>query len=175
VTAGYSLFFDIAVRLKEEAEHRLRNTIGGVPNRSCVVPGAIAWDECDCGQLSVSIVQTWPSRSFPGDPASGSQTQDACGVPYLVAQLTVQVARCAPNPDGSGSVSCQALERGAQVVAEDGMAIREAAFCALQFLKDRDDDFIVRGQTVIGPEGGCMGVEQSVIVGVLVGCQADCA
>jgi hypothetical protein len=176
VGAEYSTFYDIAVRLKDEAERRLRNTLGGVPSRSCVVPGAIAWDECECGQLSVSIIQAWPSVTFPGDPGSGSQNQGPCAVPYLMAQLTVQVARCAPNPDSSGSVACSALERGARVVAEDGMAIREAAFCALQFLKDRDDDFIVRGQVVMGPEGGCMGVEQSVVVGIMVGCQVtDCA
>jgi hypothetical protein len=175
VVAPYSLFYDIAVALKEETERRLRRTVGGIPERSCVYPGAVAWDECQCGQLSVTILQTWPATTFPGDPATGSATLGSCAVPYVSAQLVIQVARCAPNPDNAGRVSCADLEQGARMLAEDAMAIREAAFCGLQFLKDRDDDFIVRGQVTIGPEGGCMGVEQSVVVGVMVGCQADCA
>jgi hypothetical protein len=175
VVAPYALFYDIAVALKAESERRLRRTIGGVPERSCVVPGAIAWDDCQCGQLSISILQTWPGVTFPGDPGTGSATLGPCQVGWLMSQLVIQVARCAPNPGPDGVVPCSALEQGARVTAEDAMAIREAAFCGLQFLKDRDDDFIVRGQVTVGPEGGCMGVEQSVVVGVLVGCQASCA
>lgn len=174
MTAPYRLLYDVATALRQEAERRLASTVGGRPDRSCVVPGAVAWDACECGQLSVSVIQSWPAVAFPGDPQTGSATLSACQAPYLVADLLVQVARCAPNPDGSGSVSCPALERGALIVAEDGAAIREACFCGLQFLKDRDDDFIVRGQITVGPEGGCMGVEQRVTIGILVGCQADC-
>src|SRR3990172_10621502 len=35
------------------------------PDRHSVVPGAIAWDECDCGLLAVSVARIFLSETFP--------------------------------------------------------------------------------------------------------------
>jgi len=143
------------------------------PDRSGVVPGAIAWDECDCGLLAVSYAQIYPSETFPDlilNPAGN------CDASVEVIELVIQLIRCAPNPgtDLSGNdlaPSVAALDASAQEALRDAyeliQSVRET-LCQMQ--ENRDIlEYLLRPLTPQGPSGGCVGNELRVFVGLLRG------
>lgn len=140
-----------------------------VPQRSGVVPGAIAWDECDCGLLSVSVAQIFPSETFPDllTEPSGS-----CDASHEVAEIVIQVVRCAAQPEGQDFAPGVAdLDASAQEVLRDAYemitATRET-LCAME--SDRDVyAWLLRPLTSQGPSGACVGNELRVFVGLLRG------
>src|SRR5690606_3936094 len=93
VISGELKWYTVASRLEQAAYNALTDT----PDRHGVVPGAIAWDACDCGMLAVSIAQVYPSETFP-DPQAAPV--GACQAPWEVAEVVVQIIRCAPNAEG---------------------------------------------------------------------------
>lgn len=135
------------------------------PSRHGVVPGAIAWDECDCGMLAVSLNQIYLSEIFPNPVA---QKVGACDAPYEVGELVIQIVRCAPNPIS--------LEQAAPTVADLDASAQEVLLDAFEMLKavserlcqmnaDRDIiDFMLRPLTAQGPNGGCVGNELRALV-----------
>jgi hypothetical protein len=129
------------------------------PDRSGVVPGAIAWDECDCGLLAVSVAQVYPSELFP-DPLT-RKVGSVCDAPWEVAELVVQVVRCAPNPDDLNAPTVAELDASAQEVLRDAYEMLRAVSIRLcEMNRDRDiADFMLRPLTAQGPTGGCVGNE----------------
>lgn len=135
------------------------------PQRSSVVPGAIVWDECDCGLLAVSVGQIYLTEQFP-EPLS-RRVGNACDAPWEAAEITVQVVRCAPNPDDPMTAPTTAeLDVCAQEVLRDAYEMLRALSVTLcQMNNDRDiSDFMLRPLTAQGPAGGCVGNEARAIV-----------
>lgn len=134
------------------------------PSRHSVVPGAIAWDECDCGMLAVSLNQIYLSEIFPNPVA---QRVGACDAPYEVGEFVIQIVRCAPNPEGDDFAPSTAdLDASAQEVLQDAYELLKSASQKLcQMNADRDiSDFLLRPLTAQGPLGGCVGNELRVLV-----------
>ena len=130
------------------------------PDRHSVVPGAIAWDACDCGLLAVSVGQNFLTETFPDQLAR--KVGSACDAPYEVAELVIQVVRCAPNPDDPLTAPTTAeLDASAQEVLRDAYEMLRATSVRLcQMNDDRDiADFMLRPLTAQGPAGGCVGNE----------------
>lgn len=130
------------------------------PDRHSVVPGAIAWDECDCGLLAVSVGPIYLTETFP-DPLS-RRVGNACDAPWEAAEIIMQVVRCAPNPDDPLTAPTTAeLDASAQEVLRDAYEMMLAVSVKLcQMNRDREiSDFILRGITPQGPAGGCVGNE----------------
>jgi hypothetical protein len=147
--------------------------------RACVVPGAaIAWDDC-CGQLAVAVSRTYLSDNFPLEFAAGPQQLGAgspCGPAWLVAELAVQVVRCAPTLDDAGNPpSCIALDTSAQETLADAWLVRRAVTCRLAQLADVDQlvDYRVGAQLLLGPEGACVGSQLPVLVCLDNACQCE--
>jgi hypothetical protein len=142
--------------------------------RVCVVPGVLAWDECECGVLAATVTHVYPSRAFPTD-AGGVSAFLSCPVLYDAADITVTVLRCAPNPDRAGHPpSCVALAAAAAGWRADAAAVRAALACCLPVLRDAGvvEDFVLRDLVPVGPEGGCSGVEVRLTVAVCApGCE----
>lgn len=162
------IFFDVASILVSGIYDALVGTIGGQPNRACVVPGAIAWDQCDCGQLAVSVSRWFYSENFPIDTGPGTQSTP-CMMPYLVGELTIQLIRCMPSPENRDLfVTCSRLRAAAQMLIEDAFVVLETTRSILCELRSDDIiiDFTFGEETSIGPEGGCGGVELRALVGV---------
>ena len=135
------------------------------PDRHSVVPGAIAWDECDCGLLAVSVAQIYVTEIFP-EPLS-RRVGNACDAPWEAAEIVVQVVRCAPNPDDPMTAPTTAeLDASAREVLTDAYEMMRALSVKLcQMNRDRDiADFILRPLTAQGPAGGCVGNEVRAIV-----------
>jgi len=147
----------------------LATTPEGRPDRVCLlVPGTVAADECDCGQLALTIVRKYGSDNFPVE-ASRDESTPGCPPPILCAVVTVSLLRCVPNPDEDGSSpSCAVLQAAAVNQDIDDATIRRTLYCHLAELARTD---VVVGYTIgatssTGPEGGCGGSETTIIIGV---------
>lgn len=168
--------YDIAVKIKECIEPWLEATTTGLPERSCVTAGEIAWDECECGQLIVSMQNNFEG-SNTNTPRVATETpgRRECGPPLFVGNYLVSMLRCAP--DGNPP-SCDELEKAARIAAEDAWAVRAGIICCLSSaIKDRLPngtklyvDFTIGQQNFVGPQGLCMGSEVPVSVAINNGC-----
>ncbi|WP_327592445.1 hypothetical protein [Streptomyces chartreusis] len=135
------------------------------PQRSGVVPGQIAWDECDCGLLAVSVSQIYLTEIFP-EPAV-RRVGNACDAPWEAAEIVVQVVRCAPNPDDPmAAPPPEELAASAQEVLRDAYEMMRALSTKLCEMNNERAiaDFILRPLTAQGPLGGCVGNEVRAIV-----------
>jgi hypothetical protein len=129
------------------------------PDRHGVVPGAIAWDECDCGLLAVSVARVFLTETFPDELSR--RIGNACDAPWEVAEVVIQVVRCAPNPDDIDPPTTAELAASAQEVLRDAYQMLKAVSVKLcEMNRDREiSDFMVRPLTAQGPSGGCVGNE----------------
>jgi hypothetical protein len=129
------------------------------PDRHGVVPGAIAWDECDCGLLAVSVARIFLTETFPDELSR--RIGNACDAPYEVAELVIQVIRCVPGPDSATAPTTVQLDASAQEILQDAYELLKAVSVKLcEMNRDRDiADFMVRPLTAQGPSGVCGGNE----------------
>lgn len=139
------------------------------PDRSGVVSGDIAWDECDCGILAVTVEQIYPTETFPD---LLTDLEGNCDASVEAAEIVIQVIRCAPQPEGDNlAPSVAALDASAQEINRDAFemikAVRET-LCTM--LEARDIyAFLLRPLTSQGGSGACVGNELRVFVGLLRG------
>lgn len=135
------------------------------PTRHGVVPGLIAWDECDCGLLAVSVGPIYPTETFP-DPLT-RRVGNGCDAPWEAAEIVIQVVRCAPNPDDPLTApSTLELDTSAREVLTDAyemMAAVSVKLCEMNQAREISD-FMMRSLTPQGPAGGCVGNELRAVV-----------
>lgn len=164
---GSVAFYTVAESLLLAVTVQLNGTTAGVPTRVGIMPGLIAWDDCECGQLAVNVTRLYDYDTFPEER---TLTNVYCTAAGVAAEITVQVARCAPNPSNSDvSPSVEALRVSALGNIADAWEIQLAVICELQRLLDIRDisNFVVRDVITIGPEGGCVGAELHAVVGLI--------
>lgn len=155
--------------------------LSGCPTcQVCVVPGVPAWDAClnDCsgeagGQLTVSLARLYASthHTFPAEDRTVRDARE-CMVPSMAAEFVIGVTRCAPGPTEQGCPpSCDDLTASARQLHADAATVFQALLCCVPRTSTahRGRRFVMGPQRVIGPEGGCVGIEQRVTV-ELPGC-----
>lgn len=181
VSAEPLAVYRIAEDMRRCVHERLSNTPGGEPDRSCVIAGAIAWDDCECGQLTVAIEQTYLSSSFPleGQSPPARPGLKGCGAPIHVTRYRVSILRCAPSGrDDPDPPECAALDEAAQVTVYDDWATRLGLDCCLkEWARTRDDtggtiihDYVYGTGEYVGPAGMCQGFELPVFVAIRNAC-----
>ena len=163
--------FLIVQELGECVAAALADTTAGPPDRIClVVPGTIAWDKCQCGQLALTVNRFYWASSVTLQQQSDFGGSSDCGLPFLVMDVTVSIARCAPTGDVKNELapSCQELQDAARVWHEDAQAVRLGAGCCLKAMEDEGDisGFGLIEQKAVGPEGGCVGSDLRVLIGL---------
>jgi hypothetical protein len=167
VLSGPNAFYTVLGTVRDANVAALRNSVGGAPARVGLVPGAIAWDNCDtCGLLALASVRNFLSDQFPIELTITTADQGA----LLCADLAVQIIRCAPQPQNNDvAPSVSALDESAHVVSADAYAVLCSTVDALNKLVASGDivDFIVRQQVFVGPAGACVGSELSFSVAVI--------
>jgi hypothetical protein len=137
---------------------------GGVTDkmrRCLLVPGAIAWDACDCGQLALSIQRSYPSTTFPTE-ASEDPARGGCPPGLQAYDVLASLTRCVPGVDARGNPpSCDALLAAALRLEGDAFALRRGVVCCLVTYKRerRIMDWRAGAVNRVGPEGNCAGVE----------------
>lgn len=171
--------FDIAEHIKECVLAWLETTSHGLPERACVISGELAWDECECGQLTVAIQNEYEA-SGTSIPRSATETpgRRACGPPLYTANYMVTMLRCAPTGTNTDPPLCDELEAFARMTTEDAWAVRAGVICCLdEAISTRLPngtkmyrDFVVGVQTRVGPRGACGGSELPVSVTIDNGC-----
>jgi hypothetical protein len=171
--------FDIATHIKECVLDWLELTSTGVPDRACVIAGEVAWDNCECGQLTVSMQSNYEA-SGTSLPRSGTETpgRRSCGPPLFTVNYLVTMLRCAPTGTATAPPTCEELETYARMTAEDAWAVRAGVICCLdEAISVRLSngtklyrDFVVGTQTFVGPQGACGGSQLQVAVTVDNGC-----
>jgi hypothetical protein len=160
--SGPGAFHRLAGELLAAARDGLAAGPYGAPGRACVVPGAIAWDDCEChgGQLAVSVTRYWRTANFPVELGGEPGGQTPCDAAFLAADLLVQVIRCAPGPQEDGSPPpCEELDAAAAQATDDAYRVRVAVRCRLASLEDAGEivAWVTGAQPALGPEGGCVG------------------
>lgn len=164
-----TLAFTIVTGVGECVALELEETEGGRPDRVCLlVPGEIAWDECQCGQFAQTITQSVPSENFP--IAATDRRTNACGPQHLVFSATASLTRCVPGVDSRTGKppDCAALLRAARILEEDRQALRLGVTCCLFALRKAYviTDFTVGTAVSVGPQGQCVGVELTYQFGI---------
>lgn len=136
-----------------------------LPNRSSVVPGAIAWDECDCGLLAISVARIYLSDQFPNPQTA--KVGIRCDAAWEVGEFVVQLIRCAPNPEADDlAPTVAALDASAQEILQDAYELLKSVTEKLCEMNDAPEiiDFFVNPLTAQGPSGGCVGNELRFLV-----------
>lgn len=155
----------------------------GCPCRVAVVPGQAAWDSCDnpCdgedetgGQLTVGIGRIYASTvdDFPSTEGRDRTVRGvrSCKIPQLIAvELVITLLRCVPvqDEDTGCPPPAEELAAAARVIHIDAASVYNALDCCLPTLKPRNGPrFVMQPLKVVGPQGGCGGIEQRVTVGL---------
>lgn len=144
---------------------RLGTSLGGSVNRTCLMPGAVAWDACDCGLLAITVRRTYLSDTFPVPVTAASP----CTSAYVVHEVLVTLARCAPNMSDNGDPPTPtALTAAATVLAADTKVVRQSIVCHLPELEEQGMlvEFLMQNQVPVGPLGGCIAVDSTVLIGL---------
>ena len=138
--------------------------------RRCVVPGEIAWDECECGQLVVAEQRRFPSNDFPLEEVDHTAE---CGSPWLCVVYAVSLARCVPGVSINGvAPTCVALQASGAQLSRDMGIMRNAIECCLDtaYSSDAVRAYELGAQEVQGPQGNCIETNLLVMVGFVNGC-----
>lgn len=134
--------------------------------RAGQVPGSIAWDDCNCdGLLAVTVPRIYLSEVFPAE--SEGPVGSRCRAPYEVADFTVSVLRCAPQPQGQDmSPKASELDTAAAVLLRDIAETMDALAALLCGLQDNDtiSDYFITPAESAGPEGACVGFTLRVLI-----------
>jgi hypothetical protein len=151
----------------------------GCPCRACVVPGTPAWDGCDgpcggegaSGQLTVHVARIYPSSTFPTQDQTVLGLRGCMPPPTTAAELVVTLLRCAPVVHENGCPpGCDELTTASAITYTDQATVYNALMCCLPHTAGRRGRrFVLGASTIVGPQGGCVGVEQRVTV-ALPGC-----
>lgn len=134
--------------------------------RSGQVPGQIAWDDCDCGgQLAVTVPRVYLAETFPEETEGPVGVR--CQAPYEVAEYTVSVIRCAPQPKGQALSPVMAeLDAAAGLLLQDIAETMTAVSRLLCTLHEDDEisDYLVTPAESAGPEGACVGFTLRILI-----------
>ncbi len=137
-----------------------------LPARSGTVPGAIAWDACDCGLLAFSLARVYLSNNFPNQLTT---RVGACDAAWEVGEFIVQLIRCTPGADDQNlAPTVAALDASAQEILTDTFLLLQSVSVKLCEMKaDREIiDFFLNPLTAQGPTGQCGGNELRFLVGL---------
>lgn len=166
-----STAYDLAVLMRDCAAAKILAEGLEAPARSVVTVGEIAWDDCPCGQLAVTLVEIFPADT-PPNPALSLWAR--CPPRTLVAHYIAEILRCAHGTTGVQSPPTPAqLAADALGAVKDAWAVRQGIGCCLreQTTARNITDYVIGGQKMAGPAGGCVGSDLDVYVVLpLCGC-----
>ncbi len=167
---GELAVWDVSSILVTGIADALAATDAGAVDRACVVPGDVAWDECECGLLAVSPRRFFVSDEFPeGALGRGLVRTSPCNQPWLVAEVFISIIRCVPQPgDNQLAPTCEQLAAAGRVLLVDAYVTLDTTISILCELRedDRIIDYVLGEQLSRGPEGACVGTELGVFIGL---------
>lgn len=150
---------DLAAWLLAQVESALAECDRAPINRAYVAAGGIAWDDC-CGMLVVAPERVYKSATFPQQDS----TEELCWGGFLTVDLLVLLVRCIPVVDDRGRApTAAALQAAYLELIEDAAVVYNAVTASLpnpEWMR------ALPTQSFVGAEGGCIGVETRLTLGV---------
>lgn len=131
----------------------------GVPvGKAFLNPGLIVpSDDCCDGQLSVRVIERFPSRTFPAIDSTSSN----CNPMFWAVQLGVSVLRCAHTVDDQGNFpTAEQMTADALAISRDMALLETAIRCC--WVPVGTEKKMLQQWTPLETEGGCMGGEWRV-------------
>lgn len=163
--SGPTAFYTVLTTVRDACKSALA---ADLPKTVTIVPGAIAWDDCDqCGLLALAESRHFLADEFPVEVTTTMEPQPGA---VLCADCVVQIVRCAPQPQGNAlAPTSAAQDASAKQVTADAYNVLCATIGALEKLKVTGDiyDYLIRQQPFAGPAGACVGSELQFVVGVI--------
>lgn len=132
-----------------------------------VALGEVAWDDC-CGQLVVAIERVYRTvEPFPSEATSDVR----CAGLLIAVDVVVELLRCLPVLDDSGNAPTpEALDAAYEPIYRDSALVWNALASADLLGDDGYGDPVWDranlNQTWIAPQGGCIGTETRVTLGI---------
>jgi hypothetical protein len=142
--------------------------------RKCLVPGDIAWDNCECGQLVLTEDNRFGSRTLGSEDPN---YEAECGEPVLNVSCTISLTRCVPGVSDNGDPpTCDALQIAALQLLKDKNDIRRALMCCLDAAYRANNPaqmlgYYIGGQATTGPTGNCAGSDTIFVLGFVNPCE----
>lgn len=153
--------------------------LAGCPCRVGVVPGTPAADACDgaCdmapglypGQLTVNVTRTYVAELPRYTNLSAVQLDGTnCGPGALtVVDLMITLFRCVPTQTEECPPTMDELNASAMQLHVDMLAITQGVTCCFPTAgtdRRKGRRYSLGASTVLGPQGGCIGVQTPVTV-----------
>jgi hypothetical protein len=126
--------------------------------RRTIVAGVAPWDECCEGALWAGVSRRYRSVAFPIEDA----TYRPCDAAPYVNEIVVGLLRCVPTLGATGQPPAEEEITEASSVFYDDADVVWAALAA--WVCDAPTEAMVLGQSYVGAEGGCIGVETRLVV-----------
>ena len=138
--------------------------------RVCMNPYSTpTYDDCCNGQIQGTITRYYPFDTFPID----NDGLRPCDTGQLAADVTIGIYDCfsGMGPRG-GPKSCEDLDSATDKVTVQAAAVWQGVLCCLQEMENVD--YVFRSQAPLDNEqGGCIGTELTITIGIWSGCQCD--
>ena len=149
---------DLAQALLTVAEDAIATTTAGGIERSYISPAAPAFDCCPF--LSVYVSALSEESTSPLSPAAAPARRASYGRVNL-ATLVITAVRCAPTLPSDGLPTIADIEAVAVQVQEDGWALWNGVYCAIQNEQFEDLCSFIHFDSgrAIPEQGGCVGWE----------------
>ncbi len=150
--------FDVAQWVQQTSLTALADCNREPISTTYVGSGAIAWDDC-CGTLVVVPERVYRSQEFPAEDTN----EVICFDGLIAIELSVMLLRCVPVVDDRGRApSASLLQVAYQNLLGDAAVIYNALTSNFPDYWERTNP----AQTFIGAQGGCMGVETRLVIGL---------
>jgi hypothetical protein len=150
--------FDVAQWLQQTSLTALADCNREPISTSYVGSGQVAWDDC-CGTLVVVPERVFRSSAFPAEDTD----EVICFDGLIAIEFSVMLLRCIPVIDERGRAPKDtAMEVAYANLLGDAAVIYNALTSQFPDYWERTNP----SQTFIGAQGGCIGVETRLIVGL---------
>ena len=150
--------FDVAQWLQQTSLTALADCNREAISTSYVGSGQVAWDDC-CGTLVVVPERVFRSSAFPAEDTD----EVICFDGLIAIEFSVMLLRCIPVIDERGRAPKDtAMEVAYANLLGDAAVIYNALTSQFPEYWERTNP----SQTFIGAQGGCIGVETRLIVGL---------
>lgn len=163
-----NLFIETMAGLLDCAETAL-DGCGRSVGRAFLAVGDVAHDNCceDEGQLWVRLIEAYPSASGTTPfPAQATNAQP-CGIKILAARVAVGIVRCAHTLDDQGNApTAEELTFDALGATADASILLSAIQCCDVLTRSPVQALRIGRWTASGPQGGCVGGEWELVLGL---------
>lgn len=129
--------------------------------------GEVAWDNCQCGLLAITVNRVYTSRGFPTD--TSQEKRGNCNVGYRVVDASLLIVRCVPveGDDSNNALVTPPKVTDVETTTRRTFVDENVAWSTLSCMLDamynaapqQIAEWVVNDSIPLGPQGACGGVQ----------------